>query len=171
MMMEADERERWQQCQLTAQGLAEDMDAVLMIIDRLDTLNFDDATEQCLVVQRTNPPGSPEYALALEARDWLYTLRYLREQTTVAQMLTAKLEFIKGLMTDPPRPLGTPPSVANGDSLPFVGPQPQSVATLRPQSPVGEGELARRRRQLMAIHPDADMNDIEFELALDMNGL
>ena len=152
MMMEADERERWQQCQRTAQGLAEDMDAVLMIIDRLDTLNFDDATEQCLVVQRTNPPGSPEYALALEARDWLYTLRYLREQTTVAQMLTAKLEFIKGLMTDPPRPLGTPPSV-------------------RPQSPVGEGELARRRRQLMAIHPDADMNDIEFELALDMNGL
>ena len=145
MMMEADERERWQQCQRTAQGLAEDMDAVLMIIDRLDTLNFDDATEQCLVVQRTNPPGSPEYALALEARDWLDTLKYLREQTTMAQMLTAKLEFIKRRMADPPRPLGTPP--------------------------VGEGELARRRRQLMAIHPDADPNDIEFELAMDMNGL
>ena len=72
-------------------------------------------------------------------------------------MLTNKLQFIKQLMTDPPRPLGTPPSVANGDSLPFVGPQPHSVATLRPQSPVMEGELARRRRQLMAIHPDADV--------------
>ena len=30
--------------------------------------------------------------------------------------------------------------------------------------------LAQRRRQLMAIHKDADPNDIEFELALDMNG-
>ena len=97
MMMEADERERWQQCQRTAQGLAEDMDAVLMVIDRLDTLNFDDATEQCLVVQRTNPPGSPEYALALEARDWLAMLQYLREQTTLGQMLTNKLQFIMSL--------------------------------------------------------------------------
>ena len=125
MMMNPDERERWQQCQRTAQGLAEDMDAVLMIIDRLDTLNFDDATEQCLVVQRTNPPGSPEYALALEARDWLATLKYLREQTTVAQMLTNKLQFIMSL----------------------------------------------RRQQLAAAFPDADPNDIEVELALDMNGL
>jgi|GEM_PF-4823693 len=125
MMMEADDRERWQQCQRTAQGLAEDMDAVLMIIDRLDTLNFDDATEQCLVVQRTNPPGSPEYALALEARDWLAMLQYLREQTTLGQMLTNKLQFIMSL----------------------------------------------RRQQLAAAFPDADPNDIEVELALDMNGL
>ena len=58
---------------------------------------------------------------------------------------TTNLVFIKKLMTDPPRPLGTPP--------------------------VREGELAQRRRQLMAIHKDADMNDIEFELAMDMNGL
>ena len=29
------------------------------------------------------------------------TLRYLRQQTTMALMLTAKLEFIKGLMADP----------------------------------------------------------------------
>lgn len=145
MMMNPDERERWQQCQRTAQGLAEDMDAVLSIIDRLDDLNFDDAREQCLIVQRTNPHDSPEYALALEARDWLHTLRYLREQTTLGQMLAAKLEFIKQLMTDPPRPLGTPP--------------------------VREGELAQRRRQLMAIHKDADMNDIEFELALDLHDL
>ena len=171
MMMNPEDRERWQQCQRTAQGLAEDMDAVLMIIDEIDDFDDHDATELCLRVQRSNPHDSPEYALALEARTWVGILKYLKEQTTVAQMLTAKLEFIKGLMTDPPRPLGTPPSVANGDSLPFVGPQPHSVATLRPQSPVGEGELARRRRQLMAIHPDADMNDIEFELALDMNGL
>lgn len=145
MMMEADERERWQQCQRTAQGLAEDMDAVLMIIDEIDDFDDHDATELCLRVQRSNPHDSPEYALALEARTWVGILKYLKEQTTMAQMLTAKLEFIKRLMTDPPRPLGTPP--------------------------VGEGELARRRRQLMAIHPDADMNDIEFELALDMNGL
>ena len=145
MMMEADERERWQQCQRTAQGLAEDMDAVLMVIDEIDDFDDHDATELCLRVQRSNPHDSPEYALALEARTWVGILKYLKEQTTVAQMLTAKLEFIKRLMTDPPRPLGTPP--------------------------VREGELARRRRQLMAIHPDADMNDIEFELALDMNGL
>ena len=90
-------QERWRQIQRTTQGLAEDMDAVLMIIDRLDTLNFDDATEQCLVVQRTNPPGSPEYALALEARDWLAMLQYLREQTTLGQMLTNKLQFIMSL--------------------------------------------------------------------------
>ena len=31
--------------------------------------------------------------------------------------------------------------------------------------------LARRRRQLMAIHPDADPNDIEFELALERDDL
>ena len=123
--MNVQDRERWQQCQRTAQGLAEDMDAVLMVIDRLDTLNFDDATEQCLVVQRTNPPGSPEYALALEARDWLATLKYLREQTTLGQMLTNKLQFIMSL----------------------------------------------RRQQLAAAFPDADPNDIEVELALDMNGL
>jgi hypothetical protein len=123
--MNVQDRERWQQCQRTAQGLAEDMDAVLSIIDRLEALNFDDAKEQCLVVQRTNPPGSPEYALALEARDWLATLKYLREQTTVAQMLTNKLQFIMTL----------------------------------------------RRQQLAAAFPDADPNDIEVELALDMNGL
>ena len=123
--MNVQDRERWQQCQRTAQGLAEDMDAVLSIIDRLDTLNFDDAREQCLAVQRTNPPGSPEYALALEARDWLATLRYLREQTTVAQMLTNKLQFIMSL----------------------------------------------RRQQLAAAFPDADPNDIEVELALQMDDL
>ena len=90
-------QERWRQIQRTAQGLAEDMDAVLSIIDRLEALNFDDAREQCLVVQRTNPPGSPEYALALEARDWLAMLQYLREQTTLGQMLTNKLQFIMTL--------------------------------------------------------------------------
>ena len=115
-------RERWQQCQRTAQGLAEDMDAVLSIIDRLEALNFDDAREQCLTVQRNNPQGSPEYALALEARDWLAMLQYLREQTTLGQMLTNKLQFIMSL----------------------------------------------RRQQLAAAYPDADPNDIEVELALQL---
>ena len=87
----------WRQLQRSFEGLAEDMDAVLSIIDRLEALNFDDAREQCLAVQRTNSPGSPEYALALEARDWLATLRYLREQTTLGQMLTNKLQFIMSL--------------------------------------------------------------------------
>ena len=118
-------QERWRQIQRTAQGLAEDMDAVLSIIDRLEALNFDDAREQCLVVQRTNPPGSPEYALALEARDWLAMLQYLREQTTLGQMLTNKLQFIMTL----------------------------------------------RRQQLAAAFPDADPNDIEVELALQMDDL
>ena len=118
-------QERWRQIQRTAQGLAEDMDAVLSIIDRLEALNFDDAREQCLVVQRTNPPGSPEYALALEARDWLAMLQYLREQTTLGQMLTNKLQFIMSL----------------------------------------------RRQQLAAAFPDADPNDIEVELALQMDDL
>ena len=76
-------------------------------------------------MQRTNPHGSPEYALALEARDWLATLKYLREQTTVAQMLTNKLQFIMSL----------------------------------------------RRQQLAAAFPDADPNDIEVELALQMDDL
>ena len=80
--MNVQDRERWQQCQRTAQGLAEDMDAVLSIIDRLEALNFDDAREQCLAVQRTNSHGSPEYALAL---------------TTLGQMLTNKLQFIMSL--------------------------------------------------------------------------
>ena len=118
-------QERWRQIQRTAQGLAEDMDAVLMVIDRLDTLNFDDAREQCLAVQRTNPHGSPEYALALEARDWLAMLQYLREQTTLGQMLTNKLQFI----------------------------------------------MCLRRQQLAAAFPDADPNDIEVELALQMDDL
>ena len=87
----------WRQLQRSFEGLAEDMDAVLSIIDRLEALNFDDAREQCLAVQRTNPPGSPEYALALEARDWLAMLQYLREQTTLGQMLTNKLQFIMSL--------------------------------------------------------------------------
>ena len=67
-------QERWRQIQRTAQGL-----------------------EQCLAVQRTNPHGSPEYTLALEARDWLAMLQYLREQTTLGQMLTNKLQFIMSL--------------------------------------------------------------------------
>ena len=118
-------QERWRQIQRTAQGLAEDMDAVLSIIDRLEALNFDDAREQCLAVQCTNSHGSPEYALALEARDWLATLKYLREQTTLGQMLTNKLQFIMTL----------------------------------------------RRQQLAAAFPDADPNDIEVELALQMDDL
>ena len=99
MMMNPDDRERWHDCQRTAQGLAEDMDAVLSIIDRLDTLNFDDALEQCLIVQRTNPHDSPEYALALEARTWLRIIKYLRDQTTLGNLLTTKLEFIKQINT------------------------------------------------------------------------
>jgi len=114
--MNVQDRERWQQCQRTAQGLAEDMDAVLSIIDRLEALNFDDAREQCLAVQHTNSHGSPEYALALEARDWLATLKYLREQTTLGQMLTNKLQFIMSLRrqqlaasnSPPPSPTPTP---------------------------------------------------------------
>ena len=99
-MMHPEDRERWQQCQRTAQGLADDMQTLLTHIDRLDDLHVGDLTELCQRVKRTNPHGTPEYDLALEASDMLSTLRYLREQTTLPQLLTAKLEFIKQLMTD-----------------------------------------------------------------------
>lgn len=125
MMMHPEDRERWQQCQRTAQGLADDMETLLTHIDRLDNLHVGDLTELCQRVKRTNPHGTPEYDLALEASDMLSTLRYLREQTTLPQLLKNKLQFIMDL----------------------------------------------HRQQLMAIHPDADANDIEFELALDMHDL
>jgi hypothetical protein len=37
--------------------------------------------------------------------------------------------------------------VANGDSLPFVGPEPHSVAPLKPQSLRGEGNLGTRGKE------------------------
>ena len=98
MMMNPDDRERWHDCQRTAQGLAEDMDAVLTVIDELDSLDAAEATELCLKVQRTNPHDSPEYALALEARTWLRIIKYLRDQTTLGNLLTTKLEFINRLI-------------------------------------------------------------------------
>ena len=47
---------------------------------------------------------SSQLELARAFKHWVTvedTLRYLRQQTTMALMLTAKLEFIKGLMADP----------------------------------------------------------------------
>ena len=37
--------------------------------------------------------------------------------------------------------------VANGDSLPFVGPEPHSVAPLKPQSLRGEGTWGREAKK------------------------
>jgi|GEM_PF-4823695 len=47
---------------------------------------------------------SSQLELARAFKHWVTaedTLRYLRQQTTMALMLTAKLEFIKGLMAGP----------------------------------------------------------------------
>ena len=41
--------------------------------------------------------------------------------------------------------------VANGNSLPFVGPEPHSVAPLKPQSLRGEGNFNFLNSQLLSI--------------------
>lgn len=120
--MNAQDRERWQQCQRTVEGLAEDMAELLMHIDELDTLDPEAAAQLCDRVRRTNAMDTPEYALAIDARAWLRTLRYLRDRTTLCVMLTNKLA---GIMNE-------------------------------------------HRRQLRTILPEADSNDIEQELAMDI---
>ena len=124
-MMNTDNQERWRQLQRSFEGLAEDMDAVLNIMEELSNFDASEAKDLCTRVRRTNPHDSVEYALALEASTWVRILSYLRDSTTTLQLLATKRDFILTLM----------------------------------------------RQQLAAAAPDADPNDIEVELALDMNGL
>ena len=123
--MNTDNQERWRQLQRSFEGLAEDMDAVLNIMEELSNFDASEAKDLCTRVRRTNPHDSVEYALALEASTWVRILSYLCDSTTTLQLLATKRDFILTLM----------------------------------------------RQQLAAADPDADPNDIEVELALDMNGL
>ena len=120
--MNTDNQERWRQLQRSFEGLAEDMDAVLNIIDEMADFDASAATDSCNKVRRTNPHDSVEYALALEASTWVRILSYLRDSTTTLQLLATKREFILTLM----------------------------------------------RQQLAAADPDADPNDIEVELAMQL---
>ena len=112
----------WRQLQRSFEGLAEDMDAVLNIIDEMADFDASAATDLCNKVRRTNPHDSVEYALALEASTWVRILSYLRDSTTTLQLLATKRDFILTLM----------------------------------------------RQQLAAADPDADPNDIEVELAMQL---
>ncbi len=117
-------QERWRQIQRSFEGLAEDMDTVLSVIDEMGDFDASAATELCKKVRRTNPHDSVEYALALEAGTWVRILSYLRDNTTVLQLLANKRAFILSLM----------------------------------------------RQKVAAAFPEADPNDIEVELALQING-
>ena len=112
----------WRQLQRSFEGLAEDMDAVLNIIDEMADFDASAATDLCNKVRRTNPHDSVEYALALEASTWVRILHYLRDSTTTLQLLATKRDFILTLM----------------------------------------------RQQLAAANPNADPNDIEVELAMQL---
>ena len=100
------------------------MDTVLSVIDEMGDFDASAATELCKKVRRTNPHDSVEYALALEAGTWVRILSYLRDNTTVLQLLANKRAFILSLM----------------------------------------------RQKVAAAFPEADPNDIEVELALQING-
>ena len=91
-------QERWRQIQRSFEGLAEDMDTVLSIIDEMGDFDASAATELCKKVRRTNPHDSVEYTLALEAGTWVRILSYLRDNTTVLQLLATKRAFILSLM-------------------------------------------------------------------------
>ena len=65
--MNTDNQERWRQLQRSFEGLAEDMDAVLNMMEELSSFDASGATDLCNKVRRTNPHDSVEYALALEA--------------------------------------------------------------------------------------------------------
>ena len=121
-MMNTDNQERWRQLQRSFEGLAEDMDAVLNIMEELSNFDASEAKDLCTRVRRTNPHDSVEYALALEASTWVRILSYLRDSTTTLQLLATKRDFIITLM----------------------------------------------RQQLAAADPDADPNDIEVELAMQL---
>ncbi len=116
---------RWRQIQRSFEGLAEDMDTVLSVIDEMGDFDASAATELCKKVRRTNPHDSVEYALALEAGTWVRILSYLRDNTTTLQLLANKRAFILSLM----------------------------------------------REKIAAAFPEADPNDIEVELALQMDEL
>ena len=93
-------QERWRQIQRSFEGLAEDMDTVLSIIDEMGDFDASTATELCKKVRRTNPHDSVEYALALEAGTWVRILSYLRDNTTTMQLLATKRAFILSLMRE-----------------------------------------------------------------------
>ncbi len=122
MTSNSSNQERWRQLQRSFEGLAEDMDAVLNIIDEMADFDASSATDLCSKVRRTNPHDSVEYALALEASTWVRILSYLRDNTTTLQLLATKRDFILTLM----------------------------------------------RQQLAAADPNADPNDIEVELAMQL---
>ena len=91
---------RWRQIQRSFEGLAEEMDTVLSIIDEMGDFDASAATELCKKVRRTNPHDSVEYALALEAGTWVRILSYLRDNTTTLQLLATKRAFILSLMRE-----------------------------------------------------------------------
>ena len=91
---------RWRQIQRSFEGLAEDMDTVLSVIDEMGDFDASAATELCKKVRRTNPHDSVEYALALEAGTWVRILSYLRDNTTTLQLLANKRAFILSLMRE-----------------------------------------------------------------------
>ena len=93
-------QERWRQIQRSFEDLAEDMDTVLNIIDEMGDFDASAAKELCKKVRRTNPHDSVEYALALEAGTWVRILSYLRDNTTVLQLLATKRAFILSLMRE-----------------------------------------------------------------------
>ena len=93
-------QERWRQIQRSFEGLAEDMDTVMSIIDEMGDFDASTATELCKKVRRTNPHDSVEYALALEAGTWVRILSYLRDNTTTMQLLATKRAFILSLMRE-----------------------------------------------------------------------
>ena len=93
-------QERWRQIQRSFEGLAEDMDTVLSVIDEMGDFDASAATELCKKVRRTNPHDSVEYALALEAGTWVRILSYLRDNTTTMQLLATKRAFILSLMRE-----------------------------------------------------------------------
>ena len=97
-MMNTDNQERWRQLQRSFEGLAEDMDAVLNIMEELSNFDASEAKDLCTRVRRTNPHDSVEYALALEASTWVRILSYLRDSTTTLQLLATKRDFILTLM-------------------------------------------------------------------------
>ena len=99
-MMNTDNQGRWRQIQRSFEGLAEDMDTVLNIIDEMGDFDASAATELCKKVRRTNPHDSVEYALALEAGTWVRILSYLRDNTTTLQLLATKRAFILSLMRE-----------------------------------------------------------------------
>ena len=122
MTSNSSNQERWRQLQRSFEGLTEDMDAVLNIIDEMADFDASAATDLCNKVRRTNPHDTVEYALALEASTWVRILSYLRDSTTTLQLLATKRDFILTLM----------------------------------------------RQQLAAANPNADPNDIEVELAMQL---